>query len=186
MIKLPFRWNDAEGSVRAGIGINDNPAVLGCSEIARGFPYCRATVEHPGEGYADVLGWVQLMNSSLHGEGFQLDHFEPLGRPQHPFAFYGWSPTLFDAPHSDEGDWEFLAQSFLCGLGGELLEYRHEVRAVLGFSWGFSIRDGSIESFGPAPLSSQDWDLHRDYLTERYAKWSWKFPSGFHQHSLES
>ena len=176
---MPYRWGAVEGRVRARVAVNDDPAALGCSEIARGFPYCRARVEHPAVGYADILGWVQLVDSTLHGEGFLLDHFEPLGPVPHPFAFYGWAPTFFDAPHSDEGDWDFLAHTFLCGLGGELLDFRHEVRALLGFSWGFSNRDGRIESFGPAPLSAADWDRHRPYLRDRYEEWDWKFAPGF-------
>jgi hypothetical protein len=183
MLEMPFRWGAFEGRVQAEVGVNDDPAALGCSEIARGFPYCRATVEHPGIGYADVLGWVQLVESSLHEPGFHLDSFEPLGPVSHPFALYGWSPTLFDAPHSSEGDWDFLAHSFLCGLGGELLEFRREVRAVLGFGWGFSKRGPRIEPFGPTRLAPQDWDGHREYLARRYGEWT--FAAGFFQHSLD-
>jgi len=185
MTEMPFRWNGAEGRVQVEIGINDDPARFGCSEIARGFPYLRASVDHPGAGYADVLGWVQLVESSLHGEGFRLDYFERLGPAPHPFAFYGWRPLFVDAPHSDEGDWSFLAHSFLCGLGGELLEFRHEVRAVLGFSWGFSKRDERVDPFGPAPLSPQDWDGHREYLANRHEEWGGRFAPGFHQHPLQ-
>lgn len=177
---MPYRWGAVEGQVRVEVAVNDDPAALGCSEIARGFPYCRGDVEHPAIGYADTLGWVQMVNSTLHGEEFLLDHFEPLGPVSHPFAFYGWAPTFFDAPHSDEGDWDFLAHSFLCGLGGELLEFRREVRALLGFRWGFSKQDQRIEWFGPTPLTAADWDQHRAYLSERYGEWDWKFASGFH------
>lgn len=176
---MPYRWGTVEGRVRVEVAVNDDPATLGCSEIARGFPYCRADVEHPAIGYADTLGWVQMVKSTLHSEDFLLDHFEPLGPVPHPFAFYGWGPTFFDAPHSDEGDWDFLAHTFLCGLGGELLDFRHEVRALLGFSWSFSKREQRIEWFGPTPLAAADWDQHRPYLSERYGEWDWKFASGF-------
>jgi hypothetical protein len=181
---MPYRWRAVEGRVRVEIAVDEDPVVFGCSEIARGFPYCRATVEHPAIGYADLLGWVQLVKSSLHGEDFYLDYFEPLGPVPHPFSFYGWAPTFFDAPHSDEGDWDFLAHTFLCGLGGELLEFRREVRAVLGFSWGFEKRDGEVAPFGPTPLSPPVWNGHREYLGERYRQWEWKFAPGFHQHPL--
>jgi hypothetical protein len=178
-MELSYRWNGTDGRVRVEVRVNDDPIALGCSEIARGFPYCRASVVHSAIGYGDVLGWIQLVESSLHPGGFRLDYFEPLGFVHHPFAFYGWAPTLFDAPHSDEGDWNFLAHSFLCGLGGRLLDFRREAKAVLGFEWGFSKHDGRIESFGPAPLAPPDWDRHRSYLTERYGEWEWKFASGF-------
>lgn len=181
---LPYRWNGTEGRVRVEVRVNDDPAALGCDEVARGFPYCHATVEHPAIGYADVLGWVQLVDSSLHEGGFHLDYFELLGPVPQPFALYGWAPTHFDAPHTDEpDDWDFLAHSFLCGLGGGLLE-RREVRAVLGFRWGFARREAEVESFGPTPLSPQDWDRHRDFLTEQYGQWGWTFAPGFAQHPL--
>jgi len=185
-MELPFRWNSAEGCVRVEVRVNDDPAALGCAEIARGFPYCRATVEHPGSGYLDVLGWVQMLDSTAWGPGFRLDYFERFDPPPFPFAFYGWTPTFLDAPHSDEeGDWDFHAHTFLCGLGGEVLEFRHEARAILGFSWGFSKHDQGIDFFGPTPLSPADWDGHRDYLTERYEQWEWKFPPGFVEDPLQ-
>jgi hypothetical protein len=185
-MELPYRWNGTDGQVRVQVRVNDDPAAFGCPEIARGFPYCHATVEHPAIGYADVLGWVQLVDSTLRGSGFHLDYFEQLGPAPYPFALHGWSPTLFDAPHTDEpDDWDFLAHTFLCGLGGELHEFRHEVRAVLGFRWGFSRRGGEVESFGPTPLSSEDWDGHRDYLAEQYGEWG-RFSPGFHRHPLRS
>jgi len=182
-LEMPFRWNDREGTVRVEIRANDDPAAVGCSEIARGFPLCRATVEHPGIGYADVLGWVQLVRSNFHQDGFRLDYFERLGPVPHPFAVYGWQPTLFDAPHSDLGDWDFLAHSFLCGLGGEVLEFRREARAVLGFSWGFSLRGEDFEFFDPEPLASEDWDGHHEYLTRRCPEWA--FAPGFSQDPLD-
>jgi hypothetical protein len=182
---MPYRWGGVEGLVRVEVGVNDDPAALGCSEIARGFPYCRAAVDHPRIGYSDVLGWIQLTSSALHGGEFALDYFQLLGPAPYPFAVHGWAPTLFDSPHSDDEDWDFLAHSFLCGLGGELLEFRREVRAVLGFSWGFSKHDEQVEIFGPTPLSPQDWDRHREYLTERHREWGGDFAAGFHQDPLQ-
>lgn len=179
---MPFSWSGVDGLVRVEFGINDDPAAFGCAEFARGFPYCRATVEPRAQGYADMLGWVQLVDASYsnRGEGFVTDGFEPLGPLPHPFGFYGVSPTLFDAPHTDDEDADFLAHSFLCGLGGELLEFRHEVRAVLGFSWGFSKRGEEIRFSGPASLSDEEWDRHLDYLTRVFPRWT--FATGYRHH----
>lgn len=183
-IELPYRWAGTEGTVRVEIRVNDDPASLGCSELARGYPYMRATIDSPARGYADFLGWVQLLDSSLHGAGFFLDYFEPLGHVPHPFGFYGFAPTFFDAPHSDEENWDFLAHSFLCGLGGEILDRERDIRAVLGFSWGFSKRGSEFEYLSPEPLTSADWDAHLDYLARAYPDWT--FTPGFHRHPLES
>lgn len=181
---MPFSWAGMDGVVRVELASNDDPAALGCAEFARGFPYCRATVEPAAKGYGDMLGWVQLINASYvhRGDGFISDGFEPLGPLPHPFGFYGVSPTLFDAPHTDDREADFSAHSFLCGLGGELLEFRQEVRAVLGFRWDFSKRGLEIRFSGPEPLPPGAWDEHRDYLTRTFPRWT--FAAGYHQRPL--
>lgn len=181
---MPFCWATLDGIVRVELGSNDDPAALGCDEFARGFPWCRATVEPPAQGYADMLGWVQLVDASYddRGEGFVSDGFEPFGPLPHPFGFYGVSPTLFDAPHTDHRDADFVARSFLCGLGGELLEFRQEVRAVLGFGWGFTKRGDEFRFFGPDPLPAEEWERHRDCLTKTFPRWT--FASGYRQQPL--
>lgn len=184
VIELPYRWSERDGTVRVEIRINEDPAALGCWEAARDFPYLRATLEPPARGYADALGWVQLVKSSLHGPDFFLDYFEPLGPVPHPFGFYGFAPVFFDAPHTDEHeDWDFLAHAFLCGLGGKLGDEQRDIRAVLGFSWGFSKRGPEFDYFTPTPLGPAGWDAHLDYLTGAYPDWT--FAPGFRQHSLE-
>ena len=180
-LEMPYRWNGVEGNVQVEVGVNDDPAARGCSELARGFPYCRATIEPPSVGYADSLGWVQLVRHDE--ENFVLDFYEALGEIPHPFAFFGLAPTFEDAPHGDPEDWHFLAHTFLCGLGGELLEFRHEARAVLGFQWGFSKRGRRIEVFGPEALSAEDWNSHLEHMAEQRPEWS--FRPGFSQHPLD-
>jgi hypothetical protein len=71
-------------------------------------------------------------------------------------------------------DMDWIANSFLCDLG----EHERHARALLGFSWGFTIRDGTIATSGPNALSSQAWDAHRPVLTRAYPNWS--FTAGFH------
>lgn len=191
-LELPYRWGDIEGEVRIELRENDDPAALGCPDIARGFPCCRATVEPPGGGYTDIFGWMQLIDLknfsktalvNHSGNGFEADPYLPIGPASHPFTFFGLAPTLFDAPHTDE-DWDFTAHSFLCGLGGELHEVRREARAILGFSWGFSKRGAEFEFFGPELLEASAWNGHRDYLTRTYPDWT--FAAGFVEHPLDS
>lgn len=179
---MPYRWAGTEGVVRVAIRPNDDPAALGCAEFGRGFPYCRATVEPPARGYADALGWLQLVDHSTRPPGFQIDLFAPFGDVGHPFGFFGFAPTFFDAPHSDDENWDFLAHAFLCGLGGDLFDEQRDIRAVLGFSWGFSKRARQFEFFAPKPLAAEDWDSHRDYLAGRFP--SWPSAPGFHRDPL--
>ena len=180
-MELPFNWARLEGRVRVEFGSNDDPAAFGCEEFARGFPYCRATIEPPARGYADMLGWVQLVDTSFyeHATGFVADGFQLLGEPAHPFGFFGVSPTLFDAPHTPDENAHFIAHTFLCGLGGPLLEFRREACAVLGFSWGFTKRGEKIEFIEPSPLPAEGWDRHREYLDGEFAAWT--FAPGYRQ-----
>ena len=183
-MEFPFRWNDRDGVVAVEMGTNLDPAAFGCAEFARGFPYCLATIEPEAKGYGDMLGWVQLLDASYisAGEGFISDGFEPLGPLPHPFGFYGVSPTLLDAPHTDDENADFRAHTFLCGLGGELLEFRHEVRAVLGFGWGFSKQGNEIRFAEPAALPAEVWDGHLAYMNRRFEGWT--FATGYRRHPL--
>jgi hypothetical protein len=178
-LALPFRWAGREGEVHVEVRKNDDPATLGCEEFARGFPVVRATIEPPSQGYVDMLGWVQLVDDSYHGGGFHADGFEPLGPLPHPFGFFGISPTLFDAPHFDGENFDFIAHTFLCGLGGELLEFRHEARAILGFSWGCRKRGPEIELLDLEALPPAAWDDHREYLARMFPAWT--LAPGFQQ-----
>jgi hypothetical protein len=182
-LALPFRWAGRQGEVQVEIRENDDPVALGCEDWARGFPVCRAKITPESQGYADMLGWIQIVDDSWHADGFHADGFEPLGSLPHPFGYYGVSPTLFDAPHYDGENFDFLAHSFLCGLGGELLEFRYEARAVLGFSWGCTKRGPKIEFHDLEPLAAASWDDHREYLVQSFPKWT--FATGYRQHPRE-
>jgi hypothetical protein len=180
-LSLVFRRAGAAGRVDVELGVNDDPPTLGCPDWARGFPYCRALIDHQGRGYADILGWIQILDWDLMegGDGFLVDPFAPLGEVTHPFCFLGYAPTFFDAPHSDVGPAhsEFTAHTFLCGLGPEPLAMRLEADAILGFSWEFRIEAGEIAIGDLAPLGSQAWDGHREYLDRTHPDWT--FLPGF-------
>jgi hypothetical protein len=174
-MRLQFDRAGIEGTVEVEVGVNGDQAALGCPDYARGFPCCRATVSPPARGYADFLGWVQLVSSTdLYGE-FRIDPFEPLGEPTHPLCFYGFAPVLFDAPHREHrDDTDFVAHSFLCGLAGGVLSGKREIEAILGFSWGFRIRQRRIEIDPPNHLEASDWDGHLAYLRASFPGWSFR------------
>jgi len=90
--------------------------------------------------------------------------------------------VMFDALHTYLPDWDFVAHTFLCGLGGELLEMRKEVRAVLGFSWGFSKRGSEIDFTAPAILGPDHWNDHLDYLRPNFDAVS--FAPGYFQQAV--
>jgi hypothetical protein len=174
---LPFMLDGEQGSVDVVVEVNTDPEAMGCGPSARGFPYCEASVIHPARGYAAALGWVQLVRSTdgvSGGESFEMDPFAPLGPVSHPFGFFGFLPTLFDAPSRDEvTDLDWTAHCFLSRLG----EGDRRVEAVLGFSWGFAVNGGAITPRGPQSLDPHDWDDHRAVLTLEHPGWS--FVPGF-------
>jgi hypothetical protein len=127
------------------------------------------------------LGWVQLVRSTdgaSAGKEFETDPFEPLGPTPHPFCFFGFAPRLFDAPapRRSREDMDWRAESFLCFVPMN----RRETRAILGFSWGFTIRAEAISLTPPAPLAPEEWDKHRTLLRREHPAWT--FATGYRNH----
>jgi hypothetical protein len=164
------------GDVEVAVDITRDPEELGAMPEARGLPHCHAVVDYPGQGYAGMLGWIQLVRStdnSSGGERFEMDPLKFLGKVGHPFCFFGAAPTLFDAPaRSSRADLDWLAYSFL-----GYLEDNGIVSALTGFSWGFTIAAGATTVTPPRPLSPPDWDRHRDLLHAEHP--DWQFTEGF-------
>jgi hypothetical protein len=177
---IGFALRGIDGRVSVSFSRNDDPARVGSGPESSGFPMCGAAVDYPAEGYDAVLGWVQLVRSDDNRSGgreFEIDPLAFLGDVPHPFCWLGLAPRLFDAPsRSPRRDMDWLAHSFLCvpdGGGDSALE----VHALLGFSWGFRIRDEVITLDPPALLGAADWDSDAALLAPTYP--SWRFVPGF-------
>jgi hypothetical protein len=172
-MRIDFVHAGRAGTVRVEVAPNEDPAALGCSPGARGLPYCRAKIEQDARGYADALGWIQLVDSTDAPGGFAIDPLEALGEVSHPFCFFGFAPTLFDGPaRPAREDMAWTARSFLAGIGTE-----REAFALLGFSWGFAIRDGAVSITGPTALAPPAWDECRPPLEAACP--TWRFAPGF-------
>jgi hypothetical protein len=185
-LTLPYRWAGVEGTVAVEVAVNEDPAILGCADFARGFPYMRATIDFPAVGYSSAMGWIQLTSWGEPGvEAFSIDPYAPLREVPHPFGFFGFAPQMFDAPHTDEsGDRDFVAHTFLGAIGGDLLDFAYpekapEARAILGFSWGFRKRAEGISHWGPRTLGPEAWDAQRSQLAAEHPRWH--FAPGFHE-----
>jgi hypothetical protein len=169
---IDFLHAGKPGTVRVEVAVNDDPAALGCPDDARGLAYCRAVIEQDARGYADALGWIQLVDSSDAPDGFAIDPFEPLGEVTHPFCFFGFAPTLFDAPsRRTREDMTWTANTFLAGIRDDL-----EAFSILGFSWGFTVR-GEVTIVGPTELDESIWDDRLPALEASYPRW--RFVPGF-------
>ncbi len=108
-----------------------------------------------------------------------MDPFEPLGPSAHPFCFFGFAPVLFDAPaRPSREDLDWSAETFLCFVPMEA--DRRETRAILGFSWGFSIREAAISLKPPTRLAPLEWDKHHPLLGREHPAWA--FATSYRNH----
>jgi hypothetical protein len=177
LVRFDFELRDVAGYVVVTLEPNSDPVALGTRSSARGFPVCTATVTYDACGYLATLGWIQLVRST-DGEGggteFDIDSYEPLGRTAHPFCWFGLTPTLFDAPSrpSVPDTLEWSANSFLGFIGAQ-----RQARAILGFGWGFAVREREIVITPVEPLSAADWDSRLPVLRREHPLWD--FDSGF-------
>jgi hypothetical protein len=177
-VRIGFTLRTVAGLVTVHLAPNEDPAAIGCPPHARGFPVCTASVRHASGGYAAMLGWIQLVRSTdnaSRGARFEMDPFEPLGSVPHPFCWFGLKPTLFDAPSRRAADdMKWVSHSFL-GFVGDA----HEARAILGFSWGFTLKQGRPHIVAAEPLRPDDWNGHLPLLRDQHQ--SWEFAPDFRQ-----
>jgi hypothetical protein len=181
-VRLDFFLRGAPGSVEVDVEPNTDPEALGCPAFARGFPVCTASVTYAEKGYRAALGWVQLVSSTDDASGgkeFEMDPFELLGPSPHPFCFFGFAPVLFDAPaRRSREDMDWRAETFLCFVHTEAVS--RETRAILGFRWGFGVRERAISLTPPTRLAPAEWNKHRAFLRREHPSWS--FASGYQNH----
>jgi hypothetical protein len=178
-VRLDFVLRGLPGCVEVSLEPNTDPAAFGCSHAAEDLPVCTATVTYAAGGYNAALGWIQLVRSTDGADGghqFELDPFEPLGRLPHPFCWFGFAPTLFDAPsRATREPMAWTAHSFLCFIASGAPV--REARAILGFEWGFVIRDETVLLEGPASIAPAQWDRHVSLLRSEHP--AWDFAAGY-------
>jgi hypothetical protein len=194
--RFPFRLRGAEGSVVVSFQANEDPerwgyGALGLAwptELAQGLPVLTARPESSLEGYAAVMGWVQIVRIDV------LESSEPLaagvekappghhewvdGPPQLrglgvPFTSFGVCPTLFDAPASTESDTSFLADSWLTASPDALIS--RESFPILGLRWGYSTRaEQPHELHEPELLDDSHWGEALQLLRETFPDWQFR------------
>jgi hypothetical protein len=177
--------------VRVSLTVNDRPDRWGYgllrlphdsgSRGAVGFPVCSAITRFAAQGYGSYLGWVQLVRGGADPpddrDFFILDLPPMFGDLGLPFATFGPAPELFDAPSMSDrhGRFDWVASTFLCSSPTCVMT--PVVEAVLGFSWGYEIRDGEISPKGLRELTAADWESQEPFLRQRCPGWT--FLPGF-------
>lgn len=129
--------------------VNKNPEAWGYQLLslpydyafACGCPVLQAAVEHPAEGYAANLGWIQVLDCGVPGQEARTMDVPPhLSGAGTPWASWGVRPTFFDAPSTAEREFRFGADSFLAYSPDAVIT--PEVVPLCGFRWGYDVRDG--------------------------------------------
>ena len=171
---IPFTARGSDGIVSVTIERPTDTTIVGQVADAEDFPVCRATVEFDLDGYDGMFGWVQTVGTKtdIHGDRvFEIDPLQVFEGLELPFAFYGLTPVLFDAPYRSDrsGYLEWVAHSFLCIAPSHPMA--REVDAVTGFCWGFTLKDRGVEITPVRILQSSDWSRHLADMAESFPGW---------------
>lgn len=182
-VTVTYRTN--EDPERWGYGVLDLPWP---SSLANGLPVLEARVSSPLEGYAAVMGWIQVVRIHVSGLSTAIvseaekappgDHVWVDGPPQLrglgvPFVSFGPFPTLFDAPASTESDIRFVADSFLTASPDALISRRSQ--ACCGFRWGYSTGpDRKPELLPLRLLAEEEWTQALPILEEHFPDWKFE------------
>jgi hypothetical protein len=141
-------------------------------EAGVGLPVCTARVTFDGAGYDSVMGWVQFVRStdSSTPTEFELDPVPLLRDADVPYAFFGMTPTLFDAPYREpRSALTWTARSYLAVTPDAVMSRR--ALPVAAFTWGFRISEGEVTIDPPAELSVVTWAEHVPLLNRTFPNW---------------
>jgi hypothetical protein len=187
---LPYRLRGYDGRVSVYYAENrapvrwvfDVPGMLASPfdlALARGYPVCEARIAYGGSGSRALMGWNQLVTNRDAQTGRQetsVDLFPIAAHLGSPFAVFGSAPTMFDAPANPDHETEnWLADTFLavCPDVGRT----RRVAALLGFRWGYALRERRARSLPVEPVGPDAWDQYLPLLRDRFA--DWEFLPGF-------
>jgi hypothetical protein len=177
-IALPFRLRGLDGLVTVDVVANEDPKRWGYDLLGRfpmdqavGFPVVRASVGYPAEGYRAAMGWIQLV---YYGEDPRDPEVLVDLVPQHedagtPYAFWGFCPTFFDAPSTQQSGICWTADAFLATSPDALMT--KAVLPICGFRWGYATTRRPPDLLPPERVGAQTWDRARAVLAERFLAW---------------
>ena len=172
-MEIPFAYGGVDGVVDARCVPMTDPVAFGKTSADVGMPACTAVVSFPARGYWALLGWVQLvvMGPPVASAAWQADPFDLFADSTSPYAWFGTTPTLFDAPsRRREVPLRWRARSFLATTPWD--QDGRLVAPLAGFEWGYDVDPaGMIAVHAPARLADAAWQTHLPYLRTRYDRW---------------
>jgi hypothetical protein len=184
--RVPFSLRGLDGVVSVMYGVNSDPERFGYGylnldwyspDLVRGFPVMQASVEHPSEGYAADMGWIQVVRHVVADEGSEEDAIIFDVPPQFagsdvPYFAFGVLPTVFDAPSILADNVTWRADTFLVYTPDAVLS--RVVRSVCGFLWGYDVREGVRELYPLRIARSDDWARNLPDLRSRFKDWEFQ------------
>ena len=134
-----------------------------------------AHVTYDGDGYAAVLGWIQVVWMSVAGEAtarVMVDVAPSLVGSGFPFVSFGVEPTMFDAPSTTERGVGWVARTFLTASPDRLMT--RVVAPVIGFRWGYTLSGGEVALDVLASAATEDWMLTRGVIAAEFTDWDFR------------
>jgi hypothetical protein len=127
-----------------------------------------------------MMGWIQLITHRHPVTGVEeeasVDLAPMLSDVDSPFITFGYAPTFFDAPaNPDQGTIDWIADTFLV-VAPDVARTR-TIAALLGFRWGYQLRNRLATPLPVEILGPQMWGRGRETLHAGYP--SWRFLAGF-------
>ena len=180
---IPFELRGLTGRVQVEYLVNEDPARWGYPllqldsfdvERSRGCPVARATVEYPAEGYAAEMAWIQVVEQRVGAAAGEI--LVDVAPQMHaveaamPYMAFGVRPTFFDAPATDDEQYEFRANAFLTASPDALMT--PVVAPLCGFKWGYEVVDANPRIAPLAHAGAREWAWARAQLEERYPAWT--------------
>lgn len=176
-----FRLRGVQGRVEIAYGVNDDPLRWGYgllnvgfdTGVARGFPVMLARAQYSAEGYAGLLGWVQVVDYTVLGQEqvWVAPDVAPQARDANtPYTSFGIEPVIFDAPAFTEQNVNWTARTFLTYTPDCLMT--PVVEPLCGFCWGYVIRAGTVTPKELRQAAVDDWMQARRVLRLRLPTWT--------------
>ena len=142
----------------------------GLPDVGKGFPVCHAMVAFAGEGYASVMGWIQILRFHGAANGVLVDQPPQLEGTDMPYVYFGPCPSLFDNPFTTQRGVHWTAEAFLV-ISPDAVMTR-VVQPVCGFRWGYSTEGELTLALPLAEIEPAAWLDACTVLRERYPSWT--------------
>jgi hypothetical protein len=183
--RITFELRHATGHVEITYAVNEDPSRWGYdllhvdfdTSAARGFPVMQARAKLAREGYAALLGWVQVIEYTVTRESGpdEAVWIAPDASPQAreantPYTSFGIEPVIFDAPASTEKNVDWTARTFLTYTPDCLMS--PIVEPLHGVTWGYVIAEGVVTPKELMPAVVDDWVQARRVLRLRLPTWT--------------